>query len=123
MNKQLSKVAGKRTLSLMLSAGVTLLLGSQFPAMAAAPATPVAQVPLTIAIPAHPQILVAVANSESMDGNLSGAIMTGSGSLGAAYAGLNASSSPVNFTVPAGFTPPFNPGAVAGSLAPYTVNS
>jgi len=47
--------------------------------------------------------------------------MTGSGSLGASYAGLNASSSPVNYTIPAGFTPPVDLGG--GGVAPYTVAS
>src|SRR6202011_1117756 len=58
-------------------------------------------------------------NSESMDGNLSGAIMLGSGSLNASMALLQSSSSPLNYSIPAGFTPPIDPGA-AGS-APYTV--
>jgi type IV pilus assembly protein PilY1 len=83
--------------------------------------TPIAQVPLTIAVPAHPQIVIAVGNSESMDGNLSGAIMAGSGSLGASLALLQNSTSPANFTIPAGFTPPVNPGAAG--VAPYTVSS
>ncbi len=85
------------------------------------PVTPtsIAQVPLTVATPAHPQIVIAVGNSQSMDGNLSGAIMTGSGSLNPALALLQNSSSPLNFTIPAGFTPPLDPGA--GGVAPYTV--
>jgi type IV pilus assembly protein PilY1 len=88
---------------------------------AAAPPTPtsIAQVPLTVATPAHPQIVIAVGNSESMDGNLSGAIMTGSGSLNPTLALLQNSSSPLNFAIPPGFTPPLNPGA--GGVAPYTV--
>ncbi|GAC1305464.1 MAG: PilC/PilY family type IV pilus protein [Steroidobacteraceae bacterium] len=86
---------------------------------AATAATSISQVPLTIVIPAHPQILLAVANSQSMDGDLSGAIMPGSGALGASYTALNASSSPVNYTIPAGFTPPLSPGS--GGVAPYTV--
>ena len=81
--------------------------------------TSVAQLPLTISVPSHPQIVIAVGNSESMDGNLSGAIMAGSGSLGAGLALLQNSSSPVNFAIPPGFTPPLNPGA--GGFAPYTV--
>src|SRR5690348_15743173 len=61
---------------------------------AAGPVTPtsIAQVPLTVATPAHPQILIAVGNSQSMDGNLSGAIMAGSGSLNPALALLQNSS-------------------------------
>ena len=88
---------------------------------AAGPVTPIsiAQVPLTVSTPAHPQILITVGNSESMDGNLSGAIMTGSGSLNPSLALLQNSSSPLNFAIPPGFTPPVNPGA--GGLAPYTV--
>jgi type IV pilus assembly protein PilY1 len=111
----------RRIVPMLMSAALTVLLGWSLPVTAAAPAVPVSQVPLTIAIPAHPQILVAVANSESMDGNLSGAIMTGSGSLGASYSALQASSSPLNYTIPAGFTPPLNAGA--GGVAPYTVGS
>jgi type IV pilus assembly protein PilY1 len=83
------------------------------------PTLPISQTPMTVTIPAHPQILLAVANSQSMDGNLSGAIMAGSGSLAANLSLLQASSSPVNFTIPVGFTPPVNPGN--GVTAPYTV--
>ncbi|MGH7118930.1 MAG: hypothetical protein ACREFP_08070, partial [Acetobacteraceae bacterium] len=77
---------------------------------------------MTVAIPAHPQIVFALGNSQSMDGNLSGAIMTGSGSLGGALAtGLAASSfSPADYTIPSGFTPPVTP--TAAGQAPYTVN-
>jgi type IV pilus assembly protein PilY1 len=92
---------------------------------ASAPAAPtplsIAQLPLTIAIPAHPQIVIAIGNSESMDGNLGGAIMTGSGSLTAGDSLLQSSSSPVNFSIPTGFTPPLDAGS-SGS-APYTVTS
>jgi type IV pilus assembly protein PilY1 len=86
----------------------------------AGPVTPVSisQVPLTVTIPAHPQILLALANSESMDGDLSGAIRTGSGSI--PHPLLYPTSSPVNFTIPVGFTPPLNGGN--GIIAPYTVN-
>ena len=116
-----STVLRKRIAPLLAAAGLSMAVVSPLPLFAAVPAAiPVSQVPLTIAIPAHPQILLAVANSESMDGNLSGAIMTGSGSLAASLSALNASSSPVNFTIPAGFTPPLNPGAAG--VAPYTVN-
>ena len=71
-----------------------VLLGrtSHLPAAAVVP-TQISQVPLTIAVPAHPQVVLAVGNSESMDGNLSGAIMTGSGSLPAAMNLLQNSSS------------------------------
>ena len=104
-----------------LIAGSVLVQSGSIGAAAAVTPILISQIPLTVAIPAHPQILFAVDNSESMDGNLSGAIMTGSGSLGASFAGLNASSSPVNYTIPAGFTPPLDPGG--GGVAPYTVSS
>ncbi|HEX4052532.1 MAG TPA: PilC/PilY family type IV pilus protein [Steroidobacteraceae bacterium] len=109
--------------ALLAIAGAALLQGSAPSQVRAAtvPTVPIAQYPLTVAVPAHPQVLFAIGNSESMDGNLSGAIMTGSGSLGANYTGLNGSSSPVDFTVPAGFTPPVSGGAV-GSSQPYTVS-
>lgn len=69
----------------------------------------------------RPQVVIAIGNSQSMDGDLSGAIMTGSGSLGSALSSLNNSSSPVNYTVPAGFTSPVT-GAQSGS-APYTATN
>jgi type IV pilus assembly protein PilY1 len=90
-------------------------------AAVAVPTVPISQTPMTVTIPAHPQIMIAVANSQSVDGNLSGAIMTGSGMLGGAYADLYNSSSPQNYTIPGGFTPPVNPGN--GVTAPYTVNA
>jgi type IV pilus assembly protein PilY1 len=103
------------------SAGCAVLLAWSCGATGAttAPTLTISQIPMTVAIPAHPQILLAVANSQSMDGNLSGAIYTGSGSTGSPL--LSTSSSPVNFTIPSGFTPPADPGS-AGS-APYTVTS
>ena len=93
----------------------------------AARADPIAQIPLTVAIPAHPQVLFALANSESMDGDMihllggGGAIMTGRAYSVAAGHGPRRSSSPVNYTIPASFTPPVDPGAAG--LAPYTVTS
>lgn len=112
-----------------LSAGLTWVLGWSSSAMSqtTGPAQiPISQVPMTAAIPAHPQILLAIANSQSMDGNLSGAIMTGSGSNAAAgvlasYPELQSSSSPVSYTIPTGFAPPIDAGS--GGLAPYTVLS
>src|ERR1700761_2715988 len=68
---------------------------------------------------AAPQVLLAITNSESMDGTTSGAIMVGSGRLSSNYSSLTSSSSPTNFTVPTGFTPPLNTGT--GGVAPYTV--
>jgi type IV pilus assembly protein PilY1 len=105
----------------VISAGLSLMVASPFAeAAVTAPMVPISQVPMTVLIPAHPQIVLALGNSQSMDGDLSGAIYTGSGGLGAWAAQLNPSSSPTNFTIPVGFTPPLNPGT-AGQ-APYTVN-
>jgi type IV pilus assembly protein PilY1 len=85
----------------------------------AAPTVSISQVPLTIALPANPQVVFAIGNSQSEDGNLSGAIMTGSGSLGGNYALLSTNGySPVTYPIPAGFTPPLNGGD--GVNAPYT---
>lgn len=81
----------------------------------------ISQTPLTLVTPSRPQVLIAIGNSESMDGTLSGAIMTGSGAIGSTITSLNNSSSPVNYVVPAGFTPPLQ-AANSSGLAPYTVN-
>ncbi|MFB9160032.1 pilus assembly protein [Chromobacterium violaceum] len=100
----------------------------------------ISQVPLTISTPARPQVVIAVTNSESMDGSTitycngtgnsgancsngfsstytgrGGALLTGSGAVG----GLTGSASPINYPVPANFTPPVTGGA-AGSMQPYT---
>ncbi|WP_434632163.1 pilus assembly protein [Chromobacterium sp. CV08] len=100
----------------------------------------ISQVPLTITTPARPQVVIAVTNSQSMDGSTitycngtgnsnancsngfsttytgrGGALMTGSG----AVSGLTGSSSPINYPVPSSFTPPISGGA-AGSSQPYT---
>jgi type IV pilus assembly protein PilY1 len=129
----------QRALVLCVSA---ICLGWTPAASATVAPVQISQIPMTVAVPAHPQIMLAVANSQSMDGTLSGAIMTGSGLLPVATAALQASSTPVNFsyTVGAGFSPPLNLGTVvctpppgcapitsatpAGTLAqaPYTVN-
>ncbi len=62
---------------------------------------------MTITFPAHPQILLALGNSQSMDGDLSGAIRTGSGRFRIRC--FTRRVSPVNFTIPTGFTPPVEP--------------
>jgi type IV pilus assembly protein PilY1 len=110
-----------RILHTFASASCALLLcwtSNVSAAAAPAPTINISQVPLTVTIPAHPQILLALANSESMDGDLSGAIRTGSGSI--PHPLLYPTSSPVNFSIPTGFTPPLNDGD--GVNAPYTVN-
>ncbi|HEY7930334.1 MAG TPA: hypothetical protein VID71_09990, partial [Steroidobacteraceae bacterium] len=106
----------RSALALVLMAVLILVGVGSVPAPVRATVTPtvsIAQYPLTVAVPAHPQVLIAVGNSESMDGDLSGAIMTGSGALADANAaaGLANSSSPVNYQIPAGFTPPLNAGS------------
>jgi type IV pilus assembly protein PilY1 len=101
-----------------LGAGIALIAGWPFAsALATAPTVAISQVPMTVEIPAHPQIMLAVTNSQSVDGTLSGAIMTGAGD----YPALNNSSSPANYTIPSGFTPPLNPGTAG--VAPNTVIS
>lgn len=89
-------------------------------AIAAPPSLIISQIPLKLATPTHPQVLFAIGNSESMDGTLSGAIMLGSGTQPAALSSLQNSSSPINYTVPAGFVPPLQ--AAVGGVAPYTVS-
>jgi type IV pilus assembly protein PilY1 len=104
------------------AAGMAMLSGSVIATSAVTPVS-ISNIPLTVAIPAHPQVLIAIGNSESMDGDLSGAIMTGSGALSnsAVAAGLANSASPVNYQIPSGFTPPLNTGS--GGYAPYTVTT
>ncbi|WP_266156433.1 pilus assembly protein [Dyella silvatica] len=116
-----------RSLRLAIGTAVTVLLigGLNLPSGVARagtlpPTLPISQVPLTVVQPTHPQVLFAIGNSESMDGNLSGAIMTGSGSLSSSMSTLNSTSSPVNFSIPTGFTPPLNGGS--GGSAPYTTS-
>ncbi|OYV40813.1 MAG: hypothetical protein B7Z83_00640, partial [Thiomonas sp. 20-64-5] len=75
----------------------------------------------TTGTPDRPQIVIAIGNSQSMDGDLSGAIMTGSGNLSSGLTSLYNSSSPVNYSVPSGFTPPMTPSQTAS--APYTYNN
>ncbi len=106
-------------LSIMLLFALSLF-GSGI-AQAAPVDVTISNIPMTLVQPTPPQVLLAVTNSQSMDGDLSGAIMTGSGA-----AGITGPSSPKCYTVPAGFTPPL---AAAGSNgcpageAPYTVTS
>ncbi|MGA9851431.1 MAG: PilC/PilY family type IV pilus protein [Gammaproteobacteria bacterium] len=114
-NKAILAKASVMTLAAALTASIG---GIGLPAFAATPVVSISNIPLTLVAPAHPQVLLAIPNSQSMDGDLSGAIMTGSGASGIPSQ-LNNSSSPVDFTVPAGFTPPVTGGAV-GSPQPYT---
>jgi type IV pilus assembly protein PilY1 len=128
MQRLISKTTQGRIVNTFASACCTMLVcwssniaAAPGPAPAPAPAITISQVPLTVTIPAHPQILLALANSESMDGDLSGAIRTGSGSI--PHPLLYPTASPVDFTIPAGFTPPLVPvDPLAPGQAPYTVN-
>ncbi len=119
MQRLISKPTQGRIAGALAAAAYTMLMcwSSNVLAAAVVPVN-ISQVPLTVTIPAHPQILLALANSESMDGDLSGAIRTGSGSIPDPL--LYPTSSPVNFAIPSGFTPPLNNGD--GVNAPYTVN-
>lgn len=119
--KTLMKYLGRGGVWLRFSV-FALALSSFLPlvSIAAPPSLIVSQIPLKLATPTHPQVLFAIGNSESMDGTLSGAIMLGSGTQPAALNSLQNSSSPLNYTVPAGFVPPVQ-AAVSGQ-APYTVN-
>jgi len=104
----------------LMITGITVLL----PIIAKANSIPsiiISQIPLQLAIPTHPQVLIAMGNSESMDGTLSGSIMVGSGTLSGGLTSLQNSSSPVNYLVPAGFTPPVQ-AANGSGYAPYTVS-
>ncbi len=66
----------------------------------------------------QPQVVIAIGNSESMDGTLSGAIMTGSGSV---TSDLYNTSSPPNYNIPSAFTPPVT-GPTTSASAPYTAS-
>lgn len=86
------------------------------------PTLAISTIPLISVQYGAPQVLFVLDNSQSMDGDLAGAIMTGSGTATDSAGNpvdLN-SSSPADYTVPAGFTAPVS-GATSGS-APYTVN-
>lgn len=105
----ISKHAGLRALRRITFTALTVALsGVAYLPTAVLAATPpsltISQTPLTVTSPVHPQVIFAIGNSQSMDGDLSGAIMTGSGTV----TGLSGSSSPVNYTVPSGYTPPSN---------------
>jgi type IV pilus assembly protein PilY1 len=101
----------RKWLCATLSASLAL---SPLLANAATPTLSLSNVPLVLQVKGQPQVLFLVTNSQSMDGNLSGAIMTGSGIVAA----NQSSSSPVNYTVPGGFTAPVT-GQTSGT-APYT---
>jgi len=118
-----SALQGPLRLTALVLAGIAIATTTH---AATPPMIAISQVPLTVSVPAHPQVLFAVGNSESMDGNLSGAIMAGSGSLGSSVSLLQNSSSPTCFTTVSGFTPPLSGDGAGGCLtgtALYTVSS
>ncbi|OWY38320.1 pilus assembly protein PilY [Xenophilus sp. AP218F] len=128
-------------LAAAIGAGALAYMASQ---AASTPVIAISQTPLTITTPVRPQVMIAVTNSESMDGGTitycngsgttgagcdgngfsstytgrGGQLMTGSGSV----SGLSGSSSPAQFEVPAGFIPPISGGA-AGSMQNYTATN
>jgi len=83
---------------------------------------PISEVPLILPSVSHPEVLFAFGNSESLDGTLSGAILTGSGAVPGGLSSLTISSSQVNYVVPSDFVPPVTGGA-SGSAQPNTVTS
>ena len=115
--KYLPAIAAVMAAAVLLASSTTIPPANAQPSVTLA----ISQVPLTVSTPAHPQVLIALGNSESMDGTLSGAIMIGSGSVPSGLASLKNSSSPVTYFVPAGFTPPIQAADLAGN-APYTVS-
>lgn len=124
LNNKTNKAPGrKQWLSSPLKRALSLLLlcGSVITVVYAA-VTPmtIPNVPLIMSSSIHPQVIIAIGNSQSMDGNLSGAIMTGSGSLTGGLSSLSNSSSPTNYVVPTGFVPPIQ-GPDGSGNAPYTV--
>lgn len=105
-----------------LVAGISLLMANYAWASSPTPLLSISNIPLVSVQYGPPQVLFILDNSQSMDGDLSGAIMTGSGTATDSNGNpvdLN-SSSPADYTVPAGFTAPVS-GTTSGS-APYTVN-
>jgi len=100
---------------------MSLLFLPEFVKSDTPPSLLLSQVPLELSVTTRPKVLIAIGNSQSMDGTLSGAIMVGSGALPSSFSSLQNSSSPVNYTVPAGFKPPMQ-AANASGQAPYTVN-
>ena len=115
---------GPRTRHYPLWLGAALALLSPFAAATLPPSLPISSIPLISVQYGAPQVLFVLDNSQSMDGDLAGAIMTGSGTATdnakpPVAIDLN-SSSPADYTVPAGFTAPKS-GTTSGS-APYTVN-
>ncbi len=118
-------------ISSVLLAGVSDMALSAGPP----PQVVISNTPLTTVVPTHPQVLIALTNSNSMDssdnvaddGNVlltsnapHSAIMTWSGYNNPNIVSLHTSTSPVNYVIPLGFTPPLGTGAAPAGDAPYT---
>lgn len=158
----MQKIFRKKSVS-MVALGIVLFVFKATLASATTSPFPnltLATIPLISVQYGAPQILFVLDNSQSMDGNLSGAIMTGSGTIstntqvckkstqttppswgsncscsqGSRWnctqytcetcsnqnVNINSSSSsPIDFTIPSGFTPPVT-GATTSTTAPYT---
>ena len=110
-----------RKLHYPLWLGVALAF-SPFALATLPPTLAISTIPLISVQYGAPQVLFVLDNSQSMDGDLAGAIMTGSGTAtDSANKPVDLqSSSPADYTVPAGFTAPVS-GATSGAT-PYTVN-
>ncbi|HET6724951.1 MAG TPA: PilC/PilY family type IV pilus protein [Gammaproteobacteria bacterium] len=118
MNIQRCMHSIKNVMTVLCSSVLVLGLSQSIDsAVAATPPTSISDVPLTLVQPTHPQVLILLGNSQSMDGNLSGAIMTGSGNTTGV---TSETSSPTKYVVPDGFTPPCVSTIDADGKAPYT---
>ncbi|HET8551745.1 MAG TPA: hypothetical protein VFM97_04640, partial [Gammaproteobacteria bacterium] len=70
MNAQRRHHYFRDVLTILASAALMVATNS---ALAAPPDTPISDVPLTLVQPTHPEVLILLGNSQSMDGDLSGA--------------------------------------------------
>ncbi|MHB1241360.1 MAG: pilus assembly protein, partial [Gammaproteobacteria bacterium] len=104
--KSRAAIQGLIALCLTVMAGVPASYSAP-PSSSPPSPIPLSDTPLILVTPAHPQVLMLLGNSQSMDGNLSGAIMTGA---------------PGTYPVFTGFTPPVQGPNSAGD-APYTVTN
>ncbi|QFX95975.1 hypothetical protein GCD22_01679 [Acidithiobacillus thiooxidans ATCC 19377] len=133
-------LSSQRNVLIMMLGTVLWLLSATWASASTSPfpTLPLATIPLISVQYGAPQILFVLDNSQSMDGNLAGAIMTGSGTVSTSVCtepdgwwgcqntttkSVNAhTSSPSDFTVPSGFVPPVTGGS-PGTREPYTSDS
>lgn len=133
-------LSSQRNVLIMMLGTVLWLLGATWASASTSPfpTLPLATIPLISVQYGAPQILFVLDNSQSMDGNLAGAIMTGSGTVSTSVCtepdgwwgcqntttkSVNEhTSSPSDFTVPSGFVPPVTGGS-PGTREPYTSDS